>query len=280
MFVLSRFVEEYFVEGVPAKDCADPALESSEAARLTTRPYKSKSETGALAADDSSAEPATSGLLLTEQDSIPLSNDLQGLDADEAVLDQAHPSRITSAAASSILSAASTSTADDDEHSSPAANSASAVTAVPRTSAAPGSKFSAAAAKDELGGHCSTQAVISTGAAAGAVCGPESRSAVQGGVPVRLERIWVYPIKSCAGFAPSTWPLGLNGLLYDRYGPQLTRARRTSWAVLSIHGMSTYSFDWYLLAGPSVVLIIVVMYDCTTHHAMLYIDGMSAYEVS
>lgn len=35
--------------------------------------------------------------------------------------------------------------------------------------------------------------------------------------PARLACIWVYPIKSCAGFAPSSWPLGLNGLLYDRY---------------------------------------------------------------
>lgn len=33
---------------------------------------------------------------------------------------------------------------------------------------------------------------------------------------VSLKQIWVYPIKSCAGFAPASWPLGQNGLLYDR----------------------------------------------------------------
>ena len=212
--MLSRFVEQYFVEGLPAKDCTDPALESSEAAIFPTRPFQSRAKTAAPAADNSSAEPARSGLLLSEQDSIPLSNDLQALDTNEAVLDHAHHSRMASAAASSILSAASTSTADDDEYSSSAANSGSAVTAVPRAGAAASSEFSAANAKDDLGVHCSTQAVISTGTAAEAVSGP--RSAGQGGGPVRLERIWVYPIKSCAGFAPSTWPLGLNGLLFDR----------------------------------------------------------------
>ena len=31
-----------------------------------------------------------------------------------------------------------------------------------------------------------------------------------------LEAIFVYPIKSCAGFSPSAWPIGPNGLLYDR----------------------------------------------------------------
>jgi molybdenum cofactor sulfurtransferase len=34
---------------------------------------------------------------------------------------------------------------------------------------------------------------------------------------VCLARLWVYPIKSCAGFEPATcWPLGPNGLLLDR----------------------------------------------------------------
>lgn len=33
---------------------------------------------------------------------------------------------------------------------------------------------------------------------------------------VRLERIWVYPIKSCGGFCPRAWPLGTRGLLWDR----------------------------------------------------------------
>ena len=31
-----------------------------------------------------------------------------------------------------------------------------------------------------------------------------------------LEAIFVYPIKSCAGFSPREWPLGPNGLLFDR----------------------------------------------------------------
>ena len=58
-----------------------------------------------------------------------------------------------------------------------------------------------------------------TGAGAAAISEPGRGAAAQLEGPVRLERIWVYPIKSCAGFAPSSWPLGLNGLLYDRYGP-------------------------------------------------------------
>ena len=261
MFALSRFVEQYFVEGLPTKDCADPALESSEAKSFAAKPNQSRAKTAAPAADDSSAEPARSGLLLGEQDSKPLSNDLQAVDTDEAVLGHAHHSRVTSAAASSILSAASTSTADDDEHSSPAANSGSAVTAVPRAGAAASSEFTVASAKDDIGMHGSTQAVICTGAVAEAVSGPETRSAAERGGPVRLERIWVYPIKSCAGFAPSTWPLGLNGLLYDRYGQQLTRASHSYWDMPLINGMSTHSFVGYLLAAASAVLIIAVMSD-------------------
>lgn len=31
-----------------------------------------------------------------------------------------------------------------------------------------------------------------------------------------LAEIWVYPIKSCRGCSLSEWPLGENGLLYDR----------------------------------------------------------------
>lgn len=31
-----------------------------------------------------------------------------------------------------------------------------------------------------------------------------------------LQQMWVYPIKSCAGFSPNAWPLGENGLLFDR----------------------------------------------------------------
>ena len=39
----------------------------------------------------------------------------------------------------------------------------------------------------------------------------------QAGSQIRLARMWVYPIKSCAGFEPgASWPLGPNGLLYDR----------------------------------------------------------------
>ncbi|BDA46796.1 probable molybdenum cofactor sulfurase [Coccomyxa sp. Obi] len=44
---------------------------------------------------------------------------------------------------------------------------------------------------------------------------------------VVLERIWVYPIKSCAGFAPESWPLGHNGLLYDR-----------EWALVDAEGVA------------------------------------------
>ncbi|GAQ81349.1 molybdenum cofactor sulfurase [Klebsormidium nitens] len=34
--------------------------------------------------------------------------------------------------------------------------------------------------------------------------------------PMVLEKILLYPIKSCGGFAPDAWPIGPNGLLYDR----------------------------------------------------------------
>ena len=56
---------------------------------------------------------------------------------------------------------------------------------------------------------------------AGVAAGPGPDLAAEGQLegPVKLQSIWVYPIKSCAGFAPSSWPLGLNGLLYDRYSP-------------------------------------------------------------
>ena len=56
-----------------------------------------------------------------------------------------------------------------------------------------------------------------TGAEAAAVLGPDLAAEAQLEGPVKLQSIWVYPVKSCAGFAPSSWPLGLNGFLYDRY---------------------------------------------------------------
>ena len=52
-----------------------------------------------------------------------------------------------------------------------------------------------------------------------AVSGPCLAVEVQAEGPVTLESIWVYPIKSCAGFAPRSWPLGPNGFLYDRCIP-------------------------------------------------------------
>ena len=54
-----------------------------------------------------------------------------------------------------------------------------------------------------------------------------------------LEAIFVYPIKSCAGFSPEKWPLGPNGLLYDREwalvdeaGAALTQKRHPKLAML------------------------------------------------
>ena len=35
-------------------------------------------------------------------------------------------------------------------------------------------------------------------------------------VAAELKGIWVYPIKSCGGCRQETWPLGPNGLLFDR----------------------------------------------------------------
>ena len=55
-----------------------------------------------------------------------------------------------------------------------------------------------------------------SGAAAGTSSKVDSSEGLPCEGPARLACIWVYPIKSCAGFAPSSWPLGPNGLLYDR----------------------------------------------------------------
>ncbi|KAJ7535046.1 hypothetical protein O6H91_12G016300 [Diphasiastrum complanatum] len=43
--------------------------------------------------------------------------------------------------------------------------------------------------------------------------------------PLFLESISVYPIKSCAGFSPMSWPLGDCGLLYDR-----------EWVIMGVDG--------------------------------------------
>lgn len=40
-----------------------------------------------------------------------------------------------------------------------------------------------------------------------------------------LKDIWVYPIKSCGGCRKTAWPLGQNGLLFDR-----------EWALVSEEG--------------------------------------------
>ena len=62
-----------------------------------------------------------------------------------------------------------------------------------------------------------------SGAAPQPHSGPESDGSAQCEGSIRLERIWVYPIKSCAGFTPSSWPLGANGLLYDRCADSAVR---------------------------------------------------------
>ena len=68
-------------------------------------------------------------------------------------------------------------------------------------------------------GDCASSPFANSGTAAAAGVGPDLAAEAQLEGPVKLQSIWVYPIKSCAGFAPSSWPLGLNGLLYDRYSP-------------------------------------------------------------
>jgi hypothetical protein len=68
-----------------------------------------------------------------------------------------------------------------------------------------------------FGQHARSAAAVADHAAAGAISGADSSGSLSCEGPATLACIWVYPIKSCAGFAPSSWPLGLNGLLYDRY---------------------------------------------------------------
>ena len=71
------------------------------------------------------------------------------------------------------------------------------------------------------GQHAASAAAAENGAAAGTPFQVDSSEGLPCEGPARLACIWVYPIKSCAGFAPSSWPLGLNGLLYDRYRQNL-----------------------------------------------------------
>ena len=53
--------------------------------------------------------------------------------------------------------------------------------------------------------------------AAAAAAQPPAADKGQAAEGLRLARMWVYPIKSCAGFEPATcWPLGPNGLALDR----------------------------------------------------------------
>ncbi|XP_069476626.1 molybdenum cofactor sulfurase [Ambystoma mexicanum] len=61
---------------------------------------------------------------------------------------------------------------------------------------------------------------------------PEQRSATlaaatrNGAVPITLTHIFLYPIKSCAAMEVSEWPIGKQGLLYDR-----------SWMVVNQNGV-------------------------------------------
>ena len=67
------------------------------------------------------------------------------------------------------------------------------------------------------GQHATASAAAAeNGAAAGTPSKADSSEGLPCEGPARLACIWVYPIKSCAGFAPPSWPLGPNGLLYDR----------------------------------------------------------------
>lgn len=45
-----------------------------------------------------------------------------------------------------------------------------------------------------------------------AVCGDDEK-----GHGLRVVGMWVFPVKSAAGMQVDSWPLGANGLLYDRY---------------------------------------------------------------
>lgn len=42
---------------------------------------------------------------------------------------------------------------------------------------------------------------------------------------VNIEELWVYPVKSCRGQQVNAWPLGPNGLLFDR-----------EWALVDVNG--------------------------------------------
>lgn len=118
---------------------------------------------------------------------------------------------------------------DDDEtpEAAPHAGRAEPATAPLQETETPGlasadlpafadSSHHASAAKTELTAEKLPEALASSTYASGQDSSAGMDAVQQEQQRVTLERIWVYPIKSCAGFAPNSWPLGANGLLYDR----------------------------------------------------------------
>lgn len=175
--VLSSFVEQYFVEGLPPQqaEAIEGSYAATAAARAAPAPDKGTPRSPSAQADSDRAQSAraSSG---HGADSVPHSNGTLGPDMSHQTVSEPH-----------------------QEH--PVADGASSLSADCERSAFHKEDPSTAAR---------------TGAASEPQSGPDNEASAQLEGPVRLERIWVYPIKSCAGFAPASWPLGPNGLLYDR----------------------------------------------------------------
>ena len=183
------FLKQYFVESTRAHVAETSSRSLADASHCTVPEGKT-------------AEPSTAGSAENQQ-AIEQCNGKSLLDDEGKVLqlsDQNPHGGNMEAGSTSQSSKSSTLRA---EAPAPAARSCAAA---PQAASSPASDAAAQAA----------HALPRTRAAPQRAGDPESAGSAQCEGPVRLERIWVYPIKSCAGFTPSSWPLGANGLLYDR----------------------------------------------------------------
>ncbi|XP_055561158.1 molybdenum cofactor sulfurase [Falco cherrug] len=141
----------------------------------------------------------------------------------------------------------------------PSINNAGKLSAVPHTLVRElGNNLSAT--KTAVSGHPPEAEAESIRAAVSETAVPTCR---RGGKPISVTRIYLYPIKSCSAFEVTEWPVGNQGLLYDR-----------NWMVVNQNGvcMTQKQEPRLCLVNPSI--------DLKQKHMVIQAEGMDPISVS
>ena len=243
-----RFVSEYFVDAQP---CTSVSQQSSLAAGAEE----------ASRVTDTEASPCTGEILeeapcaghIDAFDEARVSSEQERIvdmaDAEPDQVDRENLARPTQCISSTVAQAPNSSSSENPKISASAYQTADAL----NSSEAPPTGL----------GHDSVESVV-------------------------LERIWVYPIKSCAGFAPDSWPLGQNGLLYDREwalvdaeGEALTQKKLPRLATVRPSlNMDAGTILLHSLSRSLLVIPNMSANACTSEHRVACVRDMQTHHIS